>query len=46
MTSRMQTKLDCLPCFLRQALDAARQVTDDEEVQRAVLQRADAGRFP
>lgn len=37
MTTRMQTKLDCLPCLLRQVLDAARQVTDDEEVQRAVM---------
>ena len=37
MTGRMRTQLDCLPCFLRQALDAARQVTHDEEVQRAIL---------
>ncbi len=35
----MQTKLDCLPCFLRQALDAARQATDDADVQRTVLIR-------
>ena len=39
MIGRMQTQLDCLPCYLRQALDAARQVTDDEEVQWAVLRR-------
>jgi damage-control phosphatase, subfamily I len=39
MTARMQTQLDCLPCFMRQALEAARQVTDDEEVQRAVMHR-------
>lgn len=39
MTGRMRTQLDCLPCFLRQALDAARQVTHDEEVQRAIVQR-------
>lgn len=29
--------LDCLPCFLRQALEAARRVTADERAQRAVL---------
>ena len=33
----MKVFLDCLPCFLRQALEAARRVTDDERVQRAVL---------
>lgn len=37
MTDQMRTQLDCLPCFLRQALDAARQVTADEETQRAIL---------
>lgn len=35
----MRTYLDCLPCFLRQALDAARRVTDDEKIQRDVLNR-------
>lgn len=39
MNQGMQTQLDCLPCFLRQALDAARQATADEDVQRAVLIR-------
>jgi uncharacterized protein with ATP-grasp and redox domains len=37
----MRTYLDCIPCFLRQALDAARLVSDDrdlhEQVLRAVL---------
>jgi damage-control phosphatase, subfamily I len=33
----MRVFLDCLPCFLRQALEAARRVTDDERSQRAVL---------
>ncbi len=33
----MRTYLDCLPCFLRQALGAARAATDDERVQRQVL---------
>lgn len=40
MNTRMQTKLDCLPCLLRQTLDAARQVTDDEELQRAIMDQA------
>lgn len=26
----MQTYLECIPCFVRQAYDALRQVTDDE----------------
>ena len=25
----MKTYLDCIPCFIRQALEAARMVTDD-----------------
>ena len=33
----MKTYLDCIPCFLRQALDAARAVTCDEAVHRQVL---------
>ena len=33
----MKTYLDCLPCFLRQALVAARATTDDEKVHRQVL---------
>jgi hypothetical protein len=33
----MRTHLDCLPCFLRQALEAARMVTQDEGIQRKVL---------
>lgn len=37
MNRPLQTQLDCLPCFLRQALDAARQITADENLQRAVL---------
>jgi len=31
--------LDCFPCFMRQALDAARMATDDPAVQREVLDR-------
>lgn len=35
----MQTFLDCIPCFVRQALEAGRMVTDDEAVQERVLRR-------
>jgi hypothetical protein len=33
----MKTKLDCFPCFVRQALDATRVATQDEGIQRKVL---------
>jgi uncharacterized protein with ATP-grasp and redox domains len=33
----MKTYLDCLPCLMSQAIKAARAVTDDEEVQRQVV---------
>ncbi len=33
----MRTYLDCYPCFLRQALDAARYAGADEEQQRSIL---------
>ena len=33
----MKIYLDCIPCFLRQALDAAKMATDDETTQRKVL---------
>jgi uncharacterized protein with ATP-grasp and redox domains len=33
----MRTNLDCFPCFLRQALEAARMVTQNEGMQRKVL---------
>jgi uncharacterized protein with ATP-grasp and redox domains len=35
----MKTYLDCLPCFVRQALDAARLVTDEPAVQERVLRQ-------
>ena len=35
----MKTFLDCVPCFVRQALDASRMVTPDENVHRHVLQQ-------
>jgi damage-control phosphatase, subfamily I len=33
----MKTYFDCIPCFLRQALDIARLVTDDEDIHEQVL---------
>lgn len=33
----MKVYLDCYPCFVRQALDAARFATDDVDVQQSVL---------
>lgn len=41
----MKIYLDCLPCFMSQALKAARAATDDEEVHRRVLD-AVAGMIP
>jgi uncharacterized protein with ATP-grasp and redox domains len=35
----MRTYLDCYPCFLRQALSAARRAGADEDQQRLILQR-------
>ncbi len=35
----MRTYLDCLPCFVRQTLEAVRFVTDDEAVHAEVLRR-------
>ncbi len=44
----MQTYLDCIPCFVRQALEAARMATSDEKIHEAVLRRVlnMAGRMP
>jgi hypothetical protein len=33
----MKTYLDCIPCFFKQGLEAARMVTEDEKKQRKVL---------
>lgn len=33
----MKIFLDCIPCFLRQGLDSARLVTDDEKIHKQVL---------
>jgi uncharacterized protein with ATP-grasp and redox domains len=41
----MKSYLDCLPCLMSQALKAARAATDDEEVQRKVVD-AVAGLIP
>jgi uncharacterized protein with ATP-grasp and redox domains len=35
----MQTSLDCVPCFLRQALEAARFMTDDPAVHEQILRQ-------
>ncbi len=44
----MKTYLDCIPCFFRQALHAARLATDDPVKQRKVLDRVaiEVPRFP
>ncbi|MFH1746565.1 MAG: ARMT1-like domain-containing protein [Planctomycetota bacterium] len=34
----VKTFFDCIPCFIRQALDAVRMVTDDEQVHGRLLQ--------
>lgn len=34
----MKTNLDCMPCFLRQSLDACRIVNDDEDLHAMLLQ--------
>jgi len=33
----MQTFLDCIPCFIRQALDSARLATDDEQIREQII---------
>ena len=33
----MKTFLNCVPCFVRQALDSVRLVTDDENIHEEVL---------
>lgn len=33
----MRTYFDCIPCFIRQALDAVRLITDDEAIHEEVL---------
>ena len=36
----MQIYLDCIPCFLRQAVDAARLATDDQQIHERVVRHA------
>lgn len=36
----MRTYFDCIPCFVRQALDSVRMTTDDEQIQERVLREA------
>ena len=33
----MRTYFDCIPCFVRQALDSARLITDDEQIHEQVM---------
>lgn len=33
----MEIQLDCLPCFMRQVLDASRMATDQLEIQKAII---------
>ena len=35
----MRSNLDCIPCFMRQALEAGRQITQDEELLSRALRR-------
>jgi hypothetical protein len=44
----MKTYLDCIPCFVQQALDAARMVTDDEDTRLRIMRRVlkEAAGFP
>jgi uncharacterized protein with ATP-grasp and redox domains len=41
----LRVYLDCLPCFLRQALEAARAATEDEDIHRKVINSV-AGMIP
>ncbi len=36
----MRSDLDCIPCFLRQALESVRMATQDEAVHEQVLREA------
>ena len=36
----MNLHLECLPCYIRQALDAIRMVTDDKEIQEKALRKS------
>jgi len=35
----MRIFLDCIPCFVRQALDSARLATDDEQIHEKVIRK-------
>ena len=38
----MKVYIDCMPCFIRQALESVKLVTDDEMVQEQVVRRVPA----
>jgi len=33
----MKTYFECIPCFIRQALDSVKLATDDEQIQEQVV---------
>ena len=35
----MITQLECIPCFLRQSLEALKQITDDENTIKRAMRR-------
>ncbi len=35
----MKTYFECIPCFIRQGLDAAKLITDDEKIQEEILRK-------
>lgn len=39
MCDNLKTYLDCIPCFLRQALEASRMATDDDEVHEKIVNK-------
>ena len=36
----MKLHLECIPCYIRQALEAAQMVTDDEKLQEKILRES------
>jgi uncharacterized protein with ATP-grasp and redox domains len=44
----VETYLDCIPCFLRQALEAGRRATDDEQLMARIMRQVlrEAADFP
>ena len=38
----MRIFLDCIPCFIRQALDSSRLATDDKQIHEKVIREVSA----